>query len=138
MSKGHPDKVADFIGITVNLCKDKPDATNTIIDESLASMLSFLDDECTAFGVRTIRSVTVSEAKDQQGKRKGVKLLVIRATNIDGVDVVRFQEADRPSVALANWFLQCAVGEFGWREDKKRDPSKRPASIFDAVGGTEE
>ena len=136
MSKGHPDKIGNFINITVNLCKDKPDATNTIIDESLAGMLSFLDDECTAFGVKAVRSVTVSEARDQQGKPKGCKLLVIRATNIDGIDVVRFQEADRPSVALANWFLQCATGEFGWREDKKRDPSNRPASIFDAVGGT--
>lgn len=138
MSKGHPDKIANFTQVIVNLCKDNPHETNSIIDNSLSSMLSFLDDEPECFGVRAIRSLTISEARDQQGKPKGCKLLVVRATNIEGVDVVKFQEADRMSVAMANWFLSCSSGEFGWREDKKRDPSNRPTSIFDAVGGTKE
>ncbi len=134
MSKGHPDKIASFTNIIVNLCKDKPNATNQIIDESFSSMLSFLDDECTAFGVRTVKSITVSDAKDQQGKPKGTKLLVVRAETIDGDAVVRFQEADRPAVAMANWFLSCSTGDFGWRADKPRDSTNKPASIFDAVG----
>ena len=138
MSKGHPDKIAKFINIVVSLCKEKPDEANKIIDESLAPMLSFLDDECTAFGARAIKSLTISEAKDQNGKPKGTKLLVVRAQNIDGEDVVKFQEADRPSVALANWFLASSSGEFGWRLDKPRDSKDKPASIFDAVSGTKD
>ena len=138
MSKGHPDKIATFTTKIVNECKESPDATNSIIDERFASMLEFLYDESTAFACRVVKSVTISEARDQQGKPKGCKLLVIRATNIDGIDVVRFQEADRPAVAMVNWFLACGTGEFGWREDKKRDPANRPASIFDAVSGTKE
>ena len=138
MSKGHPDKISKFTDIIIALCQEEPQHANQIIDSNLARMLSFLDDECTAFGCRLVKSLTISEARDQQGKPKGCKLLVIRATDIDGVDVVRFQEADRPAVALANWFLSCAAGEFGWREDKKRDPSNRPATIFDAVSSTKE
>ena len=138
MSKGHPDKIAAFTKTIVDECQESPDATNKIIDERFASMLSYLDDECSAFGCRCIKSVTISEARDQQGKPKGCKLLVIRATDIDGIEVIRFQEANRAAVAMANWLLSCAAGEFGWREDKKRDPSYRPTTIFDAVSSTKE
>jgi len=133
---GDPDGISKWFNVIINECKENPDRTVRTIKNHLADMLDFLHGNVELFGLRRLRSVTFSQSKDSQGDIKRTRLLILRGKDLEGRDVVKFAEAESMEIAIANWFTSCSAGDFGWKEDAKRDAPNRQTSFFDAVGST--